>query len=113
MSKISLVIIFLLQAGVSVAQKYFVFIDAENQQPFYVRMDSEFHSSSAEGHLILSQLKDSNYNVTIGFPGQAFPEQHYGVTMHGKDQAFELRTQDASALRLYDLERNEWLAAQG
>lgn len=113
MSKISLVIIFLLQAGVSFAQKYFVFIDAENRQPFYVRVDSEFHSSSAEGHLILSQLKDSNYNVTIGFPGQTSPEQHYGVAIHGKDQAFELRVQEAGGLRLYDLQSNQWLSAQG
>src|ERR1700761_1365638 len=113
MSKVSLVIILLLQAGSSFAQKYFVFIDAENRQPFYVRVDSEFHSSSAEGHLILSQLKDSNYNVTIGFPGQTFPEQHYAVAMHGKDQALELRSQDASELRLYDLQSNQWLPAQG
>ena len=113
MSKISLVIVFLLQAGTSFAQKYFIFIDAENRQPFYVRVDSEFHSSSAEGHIILSQLKDTTYTIAIGFPGQTLPEQHYVFSILGKDQAFELRSQDANGLRLYDLQTNDWLSPQG
>ncbi len=113
MSKISLVIVFLLQAGTGFAQKYFLFIDAENRQPFYVRVDSEFHSSSAEGHIILSQLKDTTYTIAIGFPGQTLPEQHYIFSILGKDQAFELRSQDANGLRLYDLQTNDWLSPQG
>jgi Domain of unknown function (DUF4476) len=113
MSKISLVIVFLLQAGTGFAQKYFLFIDAENRQPFYVRVDSEFHSSSAEGHIILSQLKDTAYTIAIGFPGQTLPEQHYAFSILGKDQAFELRSQDANGLRLYDLQTNDWLSPQG
>ena len=113
MSKISLVIVFLLQAGTSFAQKYFVFIDAVNRQPFYVRVDSEFHSSSAEGHIILSQLKDTTYTIAIGFPSQTLPEQHYAVSIHGKDQALELRSQDPNGLRLYDLQTNDWLSPQG
>jgi len=105
----------LLQAVTSFAQNYFVFIGSDNRQPFYVRVDSEFHSSSAEGHLILSQLKDSNYNITVGFPGQAEPEQHYSLSIRGKDHAFELRSQDAGSddLRLYDLQNNQWLSPQG
>jgi hypothetical protein len=113
MSKISLVILLLLQAGTSFAQNYFAFISADSRQPFYVRVDSEFHSSSAEGHLILSQLKDSTYTITIGFPGQTLPEQRYSFAMHSRDQAFELRPQGQDGLRLYDLQGNEWLSPQG
>ncbi len=115
MPKVSLVIIMLLQAVTSFAQNYFVFIGSDNRQPFYIRVDSEFHSSSAEGHVILSRLKDGNYNITLGFPGQTQPEQHYSFSIGGKDQAFELRSQDAgsSDLRLYDLQNNHWLSPQG
>jgi len=115
MSKIGLVIIIglLLQAETSFAQNYFVFIGTENHQPFYVRVDSEFHSSSPEGHLILSQLKDSTYTIAVGFPGRSLPEQHYAFNIRGKDQAFELRPQDPNGLRLYDLQNNEWLSPQG
>lgn len=113
MPKVSLVIIMLLQAVTSFAQNYFVFIGSDNRQPFYVRVDSEFHGSSPEGHLILSQLKDSNYNITVGFPGQSLPEQHYVLRVDGKDQAFELRFRDPGGLRLYDLQNNLWLSPRG
>lgn len=115
MSKFGLVIIIglLLQAGTSFAQNYFVFIGTDNHQPFYVRVDSEFHSSSPEGHLILSRLKDSMYTIAVGFPGRTLPEQHYAFSIQGKDQAFELRPQDPNGLRLYDLQNNVWLSLQG
>ena len=86
MSKFGLVILFFLLAGECRAQNYFVFIDAGNRQPFYVRLDSQFYSSSAEGHIILSRLKDSLYDITVGFPGQTAPEQHYEFRIGGKDQ---------------------------
>jgi hypothetical protein len=113
MPKVSLVVIMLLQAVASFAQNYFVFIGSDNRQPFYIRVDSEFHSSSAEGHLILSQLKDSTYDITLGFPGQTQPEQHYSFRIDGKDQAFELRRQDPDGLRLYNLQNNQWLSPEG
>jgi len=97
----------------STAQHYFVFIGSENKQPFYVRVDSEFHSSTPEGHLILAQLKDSIYNITIGFPGQTQPEQHYAFNIRGRDQAFQLQQQGEKGLRLYDLQAKDWLSPQG
>lgn len=115
----------LLKTGACFAQNYFVFIGSDSKQPFYVRADSGFYSSSPEGHLILSELRDSTYNITIGFPGQPLPEQHYTFSIHGRDQAFQLRRQDADGqnarnvpsgqpeLRLYDLQGKEWLEPKG
>jgi hypothetical protein len=111
MSKFGLVILFFLLAGECRAQNYFVFIDAGNRQPFYVRLDSQFYSSSAEGHIILSRLRDSLYDITIGFPGQTAPEQHYEFGIRGKDQAFEIRDRDGYAPGLFDLQANEWMQA--
>lgn len=113
MAKISLILILLLQTVASFAQNYFVFIGSEDRQPFYVRVDSEFHSSTPEGHLILSQLKDSTYNITIGFPGQTLSEQHYSFKIGGKDQEFQLQPQGQDGLRLYDLQKKDWLSLQG
>jgi hypothetical protein len=109
MSKFGLVILFFLLAGECRAQNYFILIDAGNRQPFYVRLDSQFYSSSAEGHIILSRLKDSLYDITIGFPGQTAPEQHYEFGIRGKDQAFEIRDHDGFAPGLFDLQANEWM----
>jgi hypothetical protein len=104
MSKLGLVIILFLLSGKNYAQQpnYFVLIQADKKQPFYVRLGSQSLSSSPEGYLILSQLKDSNYNIMVGFPGQAFPEQAFSVDLRHKDQQFLLRNQGEKGWVLYN-----------
>jgi len=102
MSKLGLVIAMILMVGRSNAQNYpaagnepltfFVLIQADNGQPFYVRLNNQLYSSSATGHLILAQLKDSVYTIAVGFP--SFPEQRYLLNLHQKDLALRLRQQD-------------------
>jgi Domain of unknown function (DUF4476) len=102
MSKLGLVIVLILMAGRTYAQDYFVLIEADNGQPFYVRVDSQLYSSSSRGHLILSQLKDSSYTITIGFPGQVFPERQFSFGVHQNDHAFRLKNEDGKGWWLVD-----------
>jgi hypothetical protein len=102
MSKLGLVIVLILVAGRTYAQDYFVLIEADNGQPFYVRVDSQLYSSSSRGHLILSQLKDSSYTITVGFPGQVFPERQFSFTVHQNDHAFRLKNEDGKGWWLVD-----------
>ena len=71
-------------------QEYYIFIQEPSRQPFYVRMNQESHSSSAEGHIILSKLKDSVYNLYIGFP-KSRDEELFSIAMNKKDHGYELR----------------------
>ena len=108
MSKFGLVIILILMAGSNYAQDYFVFIQADNQQPFYIRLGSQVYSSSAGGHLILSQLKDSTYSLTLGLPGKGTQEeQRYLLSIHQKDQEFRLKDQGENGWGLYDEQTRE------
>jgi hypothetical protein len=103
MTKIGLAVILILLAGRNYAQQnYFILIQADNKQSFYVRQGSRSIPSSAEGSLILSQLKDSTYNIVIGFPGQQFPDQAFSVDLHHKDQQFILRNQADKGWVLYN-----------
>ena len=102
MSKLGLVIILILTAGRNYAQQYFVLIQADSSQSFYVRLGDQLYSSSREGHLILSRLKDSSYSITIGFPRQVFPEERFFFDIHQKDQVFRLKLEDGQVWRLYD-----------
>jgi hypothetical protein len=102
MSKLGLVIVLILMAGRIFAQDYFVLIEADNGQPFYVRVDSQLYSSSAKGHLILSHLKDSSYIITIGFPGQVFPERRFSFNVHQNDHAFRLKNEEGKGWWLVD-----------
>lgn len=70
---------------------HFIFIQETGRQAFYVRIGDGSHSSSASGHIILSLLKDSVYNLFIGFPKSRYPEQVFNVSVNKKDRGFELR----------------------
>ncbi|MBS1602746.1 MAG: hypothetical protein JST42_08765 [Bacteroidetes bacterium] len=107
MSKFGLVVVLMLMAGAGRAQNYFVFIQADNNQPFYVRLGDQVYSSSAGGHLILSSLKDSTYSVVVGLPGQAALERRYTVAIHQKDLEFRLKDQGGMGWGLYDEQKKE------
>jgi hypothetical protein len=92
MFKIGLVILLLFMAASGYTQQdYFVLIQADDNQPFYARMGEKTFSSSAQGHLILSQLRDSAYIITVGFPKKLFPEQVFSFSVNKKDMGFQLK----------------------
>lgn len=78
-------------------QDYFVFIQSDKQQPFYVRLHEKTYSSSAIGHLVLSQLGDSTYHLVIGFPRNQFPEREFVIPIRGKDRGYQLKWTDDQA----------------
>lgn len=83
-------------------QGRFIFIQETGRRPFYVRMEDNSFSSSPGGHLFLSALKDSVYNMFIGFPKSKYPEQLFNIEVKGKDRGFELKNMDGQ-WQLYDL----------
>src|SRR5690349_16747740 len=83
---------------------YFVYLQTENEQPFYVRMDKTVYSSSASGYLILSKLKDSTYSIAVGFPQNKWPEQKFSVTVSRKDQGFLLKNFAEKGWGLFNLQ---------
>jgi hypothetical protein len=87
--------------GAMAQQEYYIFIQEPSRQPFYVRMGQESHSSSAEGHVILSKLKDSVYNLYVGFP-RSRDEVLFTVAMNKKDHGYELRSENGRR-KLFDL----------
>ena len=90
-------------------ENYFVLIQADNNQPFYVRLEDKTLSSTSQGHLILSQLKDGRYTITIGFPKQLFPEQQYSFAIDGKDLEFQLKEQENKGWGVINPQTQEWL----
>lgn len=83
-------------------QNYFVLIQSEKSQPFYARVLDRNYSSSAIGHLIISNLKDSAYTVVIGFPQNAFPEQEFLIRISKKDRGYQLKNLGDKGWALFD-----------
>lgn len=84
-------LVLLVAVRIKAQQDYFVLIQAENGQPFYVRMADHTYSSSSGGHIILGHLRDSSYNLFIGFPRSQGQELHFHVSIPKKDLGFILK----------------------
>lgn len=82
---------------------YFVYLQAENRQPFYVKKENIVYSSSSTGYLILPKLIDSTYNIVVGFPGQQWPEQYFSIKINKADHGFILKNFEAKGWGLFDL----------
>lgn len=105
MKKLHLSLLFLLAVITAGAQKvYFVYIQAETEQPFFVKMNDKVSSSTASGYIILSKLVDSTYNFSIGFPQNKWPEQQFSVALNKKDQGFLLKNFGEKGWGLFNLQ---------
>ena len=105
MKKLFRLFVFLLFATTSIkAQKvYFVYLQTDNQQPFYARVGEKIYNSTPSGYLILSNLRDSLYAVNIGIQGSQAPDQQYSIAINRKDQGFLIKDFGEKGWGLYNL----------
>ncbi len=104
MKKVLFLIIIICFIYASNAQKvYFIYLQSENNAPFFVKMSDKIHSSSPSGYLILSNLKDSTYNFSVGFPGNKSQEARFSVSTDNIDKGFLIKEFDGTP-GLFDLQ---------
>lgn len=109
MSKIGFAIIFFFIIGKTYSQQqsYLVLIDADNDQVFRVRIGDTIYNSSELGHLTIPYLKDSIYNLEIGFPKKTYPNRIFSIRMNKKDQGFQLKNLGEKGWALYNWQTRE------
>ena len=83
---------------------FFIYLQSEPGQPFYVKMNEKVHSSSASGYLILSRLRDSSYTFNVGFPQNKWPEQKFTIEVKGKDHGYLLKNFEEKGWGLFDMQ---------
>lgn len=83
---------------------YFVYLQSEADQPFFVKMNEKINSSTGSGYLILSKLHDSSYNFSIGFPQNKWPEQNFSISVNKKDHGYLLKNFGDKGWGLFDLQ---------
>ncbi|MBC7829255.1 MAG: hypothetical protein H7122_16015 [Chitinophagaceae bacterium] len=91
---------------------YFLFIQSENNQPYYVQTGGKTLSSSAIGHLIISGLRDSAYDLNIGFPKNQFPEQVFQVRINKRDAGYQLKNMGSEGWALFNMQTLQLIKAQ-
>ena len=85
-------------------QNHFIYIQTENKQPFYLKMDKKIYSSTGSGYLIISKLKPDNYEFSIGFPKNEWPEQNLQCAILDKDLGFTLKNYSNEGWGLINLQ---------
>jgi hypothetical protein len=90
--------------GASSQKVYFLYLQTEREQPFFIKMNEKVQSSTGAGYLILSKLADSTYSFSIGFPQNKWPEQKFSVALKGKDHGFLIKDFGEKGWGLFDLQ---------
>ncbi|OSZ77278.1 hypothetical protein CAP36_12760 [Chitinophagaceae bacterium IBVUCB2] len=90
--------------AVSAQKVFFIYLQSESEQPFFVKMNEKVHGSSSTGYLILPKLADSTYNFTLGFPQNKWPEQKFSVIMNRKDHGYLVKNFGEKGWGLFDLQ---------
>lgn len=102
--RIFLIVFIMIGAFVADAQdNYFVYLQTENNQPFYARIDKKVISSTTSGYLILPKLKEGKYDVTIGFPKDAF-EENFAINVDKKSEGYLIKNLGEKGWTLFNLQ---------
>ena len=84
---------------------YFIYLQSERSQPFYVRYDGKLLSSSDRGYLIIPKLHAGTASLRIGFANGSSPEQQFLVRLSGtNDQGYLIKKDGDKGYMLYNLQ---------
>jgi Domain of unknown function (DUF4476) len=86
---------------------HFFYIQSDQQQTFYIKIGSEVLSSSSAGFLIIPKLKDSAFDMIVGFPKDQFPEYRFKIAQVKKDRGMSLKNFGDKGWGLFDLQTLE------
>src|ERR1019366_4671331 len=85
-------------------QVHFIYLQTENGQPFYVKLDKKVISSSSAGYLILPKLVDGDYKLSVGFPKKEFPEENFQIIVDKKNEGFLLKNFGEKGWGLFNMQ---------
>ena len=91
-------------------QKHFIYIQSADKQPFAVVINNKVYSASDYGYVIVPKLTDGNYDLTISFPLNKFPDQHFKCVIDKKDEGYSLQNAN-NAWALQNLQTQTTLAS--
>lgn len=99
-----------LKAGAQ--QNFFIYIESETREPFYVLLNGKInYSSSINGFLTIPQMQNGVYDAEIGFVKGKYAEQHFVILIKNQDLGFVLRKSNENTFGLLNLQTFETIAA--
>ena len=89
-------------APVALVGQHYVFIEADGQQPFYVKKGDTLYSSSSSGFLIIPKVAKGDLHFVVGFPKGIYPEASFDIQEVNRDRGFHLKLFDGKGWGLFD-----------
>ena len=87
-------------------QHFFLYIQTENKQPFYIKLNGKIYSSSATGYVVIPKLIPDTYQMQVGFNKDAYPEQQIRCIVD-KDAGYLLKNYAEKGWGLLNLQSGE------
>ena len=94
-------------SDVQAQQSRFLFLQTETRQPFNVTINKKVYSSTATGYLIVPKLAEGKYTITVGFGGNAFPDQVFNIEIGKKDVGYNVKNFADKGWGLFNLQSYE------
>lgn len=108
MRPLLLFIVFIcLGLGAQSQQYHFVYLQTDNKQPFYVRIQEKLYSSSSTGYLVIPKLRSGSHLLTVGFPKNEWPSQSIPLQITDKDLGYSLKNFESKGWALFNWQTME------
>ena len=85
-------------------QQYFLYLQTDNNQPFYVRIGNQVVSSTGDGYALIGKITDSARAVIIGFPRNAISEQQFALPALHRDAGYVMEQSPDKTWTLVNLQ---------
>jgi hypothetical protein len=99
-----LLLISVFSFSVKAQQTHFVYLQTDNGQPFYVKLNNKVISSSAQGFVILPGIVDGEHQVTVGFPKKEHPEETFSFNIDNNNEGFLIKNFEDRGTQLFNIE---------
>lgn len=86
---------------------HFVYLQTENNAPFYLKMNDKIINSSPTGYIILPNLADGNYTIAIGIPKSDVTESYFNITVGQKNEGYLLKNTKEGSLVLMNMQTQQ------
>lgn len=83
--------LFVSAVNIRAQQNRFIYIQSETRQLFYIKQGDKLFSSSDAGYLIIPQLAEGSYELSLSFPKNEWPQQTITCPIKDVDLGFLLR----------------------
>lgn len=83
--------LFVAAVNIRAQQNRFIYIQSENKQLFYIKQGDKLFSSSDAGYLIIPQLTEGSYELSLSFPKNEWPQQTIACIVKEADLGFLLK----------------------